>query len=52
MLSCILLFSCAFFGAASGDNFLMLFNPFSQSHIFHLLPITRELLRQVRGSIQ
>ena len=28
------------------DNFLMLFNPFSQSHIFHLLPVTKELLRR------
>ena len=28
------------------DNFLLLFNPFSQSHVFHLLPVTKELLRE------
>ena len=38
-------FVCFLVGVVGADNFLMLFNPFSQSHIFHLLPITKELLR-------
>ena len=51
MLFCMLLFSTAL-RAASADNFLMLFNPFSQSHIFHLLPITKELLREVWSPVE
>ena len=40
-----MIFVCFLVRMVDADNFLMLFNPFSQSHIFHLLPVTKELLR-------